>query len=72
MADPHLKWKENGDLNVGFPVFFVVWFAFSIIHRRRKTAKNGEVLGTPITRMMSGGREVKVGLGGGVRIQIMY
>ena len=29
--------------------FFVLWFAFSILHGSGRAAKNGEGLGTPIT-----------------------
>ena len=43
------------------PLFFVLQFAFSIIHGSGRTVKNGEGLGTPITSMTSGGREVDVG-----------
>ena len=44
--------------------FFVLWFAFSIIHRSWRVAKNGEGL-EHITWMTSGGCEVDVGGGGG-------
>ena len=44
--------------------FFVLQFAFSIIHRGGREVKNGEGLGTPITCMMPGGHEVDVGVAG--------
>ena len=41
------------------PPFFVLRFSFSNT-RKRKSVKNGEGLGTPITRMTSGEREVEM------------
>ena len=51
------------------PPFFVLRFAFSIIHGSGRVAKNGEDLGTLITWMTSGGREVDVGGGCGAHPQ---
>ena len=43
------------------PPFFVLLFAFTIIHRSRRAAKNMKGLGTPITWIMSVGHKVDMG-----------